>query len=475
MAASGFLATWQLDGLHPRGGGLMMCLRWITRCVAGFLVLGFLVGCAEDPGGPRPLVPASLPPGYGDGLTGRSFTTNGIHHTLADLQSVTLQLTFDVEAATTHARAEVRFRPVDTGVPFFLFGPTATAAELDGERVRLATMHDPDNVATFTTLGKALPAGSDHVLVLDYELSSAVYSATGVDFVTAMLDVRFLEVGGAARPAFLDAYAPSSIEADQFRLSVDLQLVGASAPHRLFTNGTQHAGEPERWTIEFPDYFGTSSFYFHLTEQPLTVLEMSYRGLEGDIPITVYSVDAAVATDAMAALPAWFAELESTFGPYAHASFTANITGVGGGGMEHAGATISSVGALSHELCHSWFARGVFPADGRSGWFDEAICTWRDHGYPRVAEQLVREPSNLANLSMWYQAMPIIPHIHGEWLLREIDGLLADQGGLLPILRTFYLQWRRKVITTEQFLAFLEASAGRSFEPQFRTYVYGEL
>ena len=77
-------------------------------------------------------------------------------------------------------------------------------------------------------------------------------------------------------------------------------------------------------------------------------------------------------------------ELEQTYGPYPHEALLIYCTGNISGGMEYAGATMTSLEALGHEITHSWFARGVMPANGNAGWIDEAIARWRDRGYPRA-------------------------------------------------------------------------------------------
>jgi hypothetical protein len=409
-----------------------------------------------------------LPPGYGDGLAGRAFTSGGTHYAVADFQSESLRLTFDVPAHMALAHAELQFRATETGSPLFRLTPAPTTALLDGQPIHVTAVRDPDDVATFLSLGSKLPGGSDHVLVVEYPLPDVSYSASGVDFATSMLDV---DIDPLRPPRFFDAYGPAGIEADQFQLSVELTLVGAGAPHRLFSNGSQVLTASDRWMIEFPDYFSTSSFFFHLTEAPLVARELSYHGLERDIPITVYGQDAADTDDAIARLPGMFAELESEFGPYLHTAFTARIR-LDTFSMEYAGAAETSLGALHHELCHSWFGRGVLPADGRSGWIDEAICTWHDLGPPRTPSSAL-ESTNLANFSIWYQETPGAPHVPGMFLMSDLDRGLADQGGLLPILRALYARWRGKPITTEQFLTFLDANAGSSFDAELQNRVYG--
>jgi hypothetical protein len=436
-----------------------------TQLVLHAAVVVAVSGCSDgDP-------PFSLPPGYGDGLTGRAFRSGETNHTLADLQAVQLRLTFDVPAKTTVGHAEIQFQPVETGEPFFLLTPKATRATLDGQPITLDPLRDPDDVTTWTTIPARLVAGTDHVLEIDYPLAAAEYPSGGAELVTSMLDV--LEDGRDGDPPhFFEAYGPAGIEADQFQLSVELDVVGGTSPQMVFSNGTQRAIGPGQWTIEFPAYFSSSSVFFHLTTAPYVVRTTTYHGLERDIPIAAYGVDADTAEQAIAVLPDLFADLEATFGPYPHAAFVADLPGHVDVSMEHAGAAITSLGSLSHELCHSWFGRGVLPADGRSGWIDEAVCTWRDFKYMDTLVHAQPSPINLAWYSMWYVATPGMPHADGAALVSHVDAMLAGRGGLRPILRQVFEQWQHKPITTEQFLGFLAAASGLSLDAYDQDHVY---
>src|SRR6202007_2624705 len=67
--------------------------------------------------------------------------------------------------------------------------------------------------------------------------------------------------------------------------------------------------------------------------------------------------------------------LAARFEPWVHGdTFWAVLWGPGRG-MEYDGATTTSVGALEHEVFHSWFGRGVKPARAGDGWIDEAWTT----------------------------------------------------------------------------------------------------
>jgi hypothetical protein len=133
---------------------------------------------------------------------------------------------------------------------------------------------------------------------------------------------------------------------------------------------------------------------------------------------------------------------------------------------------MTSLGALGHEITHSWFARGVMPANGNAGWIDEAIARWRDLGYPRASAVNRRPPVNLAGFSPYRRHTPRQSYAMGSLLLSELDRLFAP-GGLRPILATLFRQRRRQPITTRLFQELLEQVTGVSLAATFDRYVYG--
>jgi hypothetical protein len=141
--------------------------------------------------------------------------------------------------------------------------------------------------------------------------------------------------------------------------------------------------------------------------------------------------------------------------------------------MEYAGATITSLRALSHELAHSWFARGVMPADGRSQWIDEGIVTWRDQRYPTAGALLAAAVTNLGNHSPYLRPMPYYVHYDAARLMSEWQLLFAGSGGLKPLLRGFFTQYRLRSVTQEEFRAYLERESGVDLGAYFRRYVTG--
>jgi hypothetical protein len=396
----------------------------------------------------------------------RTFVVEGKTFAPADFEEMNLSYDFQLSSGKALATARIDFRATSDGFPYFLSGPALLSVQLDGINAPIETRRDPDNLNSLRVIRSDLNQGDLHRLELTFEIPGSRLSLRpeGVGFLTTMSDI------GSGN--YFEAYAPSNFENDSYQLSLSMKLTGGSPQtHSLFANGSVSQTGAHSWRIEFPAYFTSSSFYIHLTDTPIFVKHGSYQGREALIPITVYSRENELAEEGMRRLPTLFSELESTYGPYAHESFIAYISGRGG--MEHAGATITSLSALGHELTHSWFARGVMPSDGRSGWIDEAVASWRDNGYFRARNQFARAPTNLARASAFQRFTPSNSYYDGRMLLSELDLLLADQGGLRPLLGKYFTDWKRKTITTNGFRDFLERESGFSLQHHFQTYVYG--
>jgi hypothetical protein len=122
---------------------------------------------------------------------------------------------------------------------------------------------------------------------------------------------------------------------------------------------------------------------------------------------------------------------------------------------------------------HSWFARGVMPANGNAGWIDEAIARWRDLGYPTATATPHRPPINLAGFSPYRRHTPRQSYEMGSLLLSELD-LLFQPGGLRPMLAKLFQEKRRALITTAFFQTFLERQSGISLDAIFSRYVFGK-
>jgi hypothetical protein len=396
----------------------------------------------------------------------RSFQEQGKKWVPADFKTMNLKWEFDVSQKQARGTANIRFQTAEQGIPFFLMTPEVQSAKLDGQTITIQSTQDPDRATPLKYVDANLAPGTDHTLEIQYEIPSdeVTFDSTGMAFVTAMADIT--------DGNFFESYGPSNFEFDQFKMSLEMNILGGSDSHQLFTNGSAALAGENQWKVEFPDFYNTSSFFVHLTQTEMSVRKMTYQGLTHEIPITIYSQDASLTSQAANKVLGLFKELEGTFGPYMHPAFTAYISG--SGGMEHAGATITSLSALGHELTHSWFARGVMPADGRSGWIDEGIANWRDTGYPRGSASMTRSSTNVGNFSIYSLFTPYNAYADGSAIMGDLDGLFAsDFGGLRPVLKDFFAAAKGTLVTSEIFKNYLQFRTGIDLKNLFTKYAYG--
>jgi hypothetical protein len=387
-----------------------------------------------------------------------------------------LAVHFDIDCAKKRVtgRSRIKFSIPQSGYPFLDLVPEPSRVTIDGKDIdpsHFALLRPAENVGYVRFLNEELNAKASHVLEVEYEIagSTVIFANGGIRLGLFLNDL--------ARRSFLERYALANLEFDQLPMRMVFELSGARSAHRLFANGEVNELSANAWKIDFPVYFTCSSSYVHLTNRLVAEAREIFPGQEGEIPVTVYGNDAYTVNNALSRVLATMKELEAAFGPYAHQSMLAYIaeTGEPGlAGMEYCGATITSPGVLAHEIAHSWFGRGVLPANGNAGWIDEAIATWRDYGYVRAYGAPNRQPVNLAGFSKYRRETTRKAYKFGMLLMSELDFLLRDQGGLRPVLQSLYLAKRRELIDTPFFQKFLEKETGLDLTPIFARYVYGQ-
>jgi len=380
-----------------------------------------------------------------------------------------LTLTFDIRTQKAFAHAVIYFEQAQLSYPYFQLTPNILKAKLDDNLVSTIQLPDPDNAGEkYISLSQQISTGI-HKLEIEYQLNpnSLSFQNRGVGILTDMYDI--------SNAHFFETWGPTGFEDDAFEMTLNLEIQNSATEHKLFTNGQIISFNESKWKIQFPKYFTTSSFYFHLTNKSLLEARFVIQGKEKTIPITVYGTNQNVVNQAKNKLPGLFQELERDFGPYPHDNFTAYLNSAGaGGGMEYSGATISPVTALDHELFHSWFARGVMPAEGRSGWIDEAFASWRDHSYFQAPSLLSRTPTFLGNGSPFQKETPGNCYVDGRQMMAELDRVFAAFGGMKPLMRLFFKRYKHRVVTTEEFWNFLSVKTKMNIDAYFYRYVWGD-
>jgi hypothetical protein len=383
-------------------------------------------------------------------------------------------MTIEIEANAAQHRATGRARllltTLQSGRPFLDMVPPPDRIWLNGQALpvdRFRLVMPPDENTPLRLLDEALAANQEHELVIEYPLSDRTvqFADGGVRIGLFMSDLQ--------QRGYLERHAPANLEFNQVPKTISIRIADTTRSHRLFTNGTATDDSGGAWQVTFPAYHTCSSSYLHLTDRELSVIQGSFVGIEREIPITVYGEREQDVQSALQNAGIFLRELEQAYGPYAHSALLIYCTGEISGGMEYSGATMTNLSALGHEITHSWFARGVMPANGNAGWIDEAIARWRDRGYPTASAMPQRPPVNLAGFSPYRRHTPGQSYEMGSLLLSELDRLFQP-GGLRPMLARLFQERQRTLITTAFFQSFLEQQSGVSLAAIFGRYVFGK-
>jgi aminopeptidase N len=143
--------------------------------------------------------------------------------------------------------------------------------------------------------------------------------------------------------------------------------------------------------------------------------------------------------------------------------------------MEYDGATTTALGALDHEIFHSWFGRGVKPASQNDGWWDEAFNVYFADGRRpnrRVVEK-EGKPVTLSSSNPYNRITPGTSYSLGAVFFGRLAHLLGADN-LHTHMSDFYNKYTGQVASTADMENFLvTASGNEEVRKLFARYVYG--
>lgn len=379
------------------------------------------------------------------------------------------EVNYDLRREVTTVRSRITFVAKKEGKPLFDLIPNPEKVTLDGVVTSDILITTPGKETKLRLIDTVVSAG-EHVLEIENTFSRNVRYKKDFKTVSSAFWIRDLN-----ERMFLEQYIPSNFEFDQYQMTLDVKFIGGSGRQDIYANGEVTKISRHHYRIIYPEYFTVSCPYFHLTGKgSLSRRDFTYTSINGrQIPITVYSPwsyrTRAFRTETIRVMK----ELEADYGPWSHPTFVAYGMHPWAGGMEHAGATATSFGALDHEMLHSYFAKGVMPASGNSGWIDEAIASWRDKGYQRNPTPGF-DGSNLGAHSVYQRNTDSRAYALGAAFMAYLDWRLQDMGGLKAFLKGYHTSYKHQVVTTEHFKNNLEFFSGLNLDEEFSTYIWGK-
>lgn len=390
------------------------------------------------------------------------FRVGAVDAVFVDVQSTEAALTIDAQAQTIRGAATVQLTQPSQGYPVIDLRGTPTSITVDG-RVVDPALYRPVSLPGGGTAGllRVDLAPGAHRIEINYSLEPrdlvvrgepAVVFTPHFEFMMRMTDLD-------TQANYLERYAPANLLFDRHAFSMRVQVT--NAPQLALLSNGQSTSTQNAFAIRFANDTIASTPFLHIFDPATRTVERTmFMSRDGrQIPIIAYGRNAADVRRALAELVVDMGHMERTMGAYPHQAFVAHIrSGPDTGGMEYAGATDASLLSLRHELIHSWIGRSIVPADGESGWIDEALTSWLDeyfHGRRASGDTLPRLHADSV-----YQRHTSPESYAGVALVTRLDVLFASRGGIVTLLPSLYSEFNGRTISVAEFVAFLRRQAG---------------
>lgn len=395
------------------------------------------------------------------------FRVNGAQLVFVDFLRGDYDLHYDHASKSASVKATFVFRAHEAGYPIFDSVAKPYKVSVNGSSVEHGFTAVPGNASNVRYAKSAVQPGV-HTLIVQTSISNGTkFNWRGVSsgfFIKDLKDRMFLE-----------RYVPANYEYDQYPMTFNVKITGTKRKHNIFANGIVEELGENHMRVKFPPYFTASSLYFHLVpKRKFWRLHFNYKSISGrNIPITIYSRFRYRNWLFKKKTLKVMKEMERDYGAYPHPQLIVYGTKLKGG-MEYVGATATSWISLGHEIHHQYFAKGVMPADGNSGWMDEAIASWRDKGY-----QVHNKPNyfsfNLAKHNVYTRKTDDNSYEKGRSFMAYLDFQLKQVGlpGLKNFLSEFFHKYNNQLVTTQDFKRDLENHSNIDFTDDFNQYIYG--
>lgn len=401
----------------------------------------------------------------------KSFTYQDGNAVFVDFEEAVYDITYDIDLKKAEVNATIKLHVVEEGFPVFDLVQEPTSVQIDGLEVKANVVQTPSKETTLRVINKKLAIGT-------YDLAVKVSLTNLIEYTTSGVKSAFWVTDLEDR-YYLERYIPVNLEYDRVKMIFNLNFKGLKTKQHLFANGQVSWSSEQKAKIEFPEHFTVNSLYFHTTPvDSVELVEANFKSVNGrDIPVAVYMAKTTNAVKILTDLKNYaqrtMLELEADYGPFPHASliiYNADLSSMGLGGMEYAGATVTNENALEHEMFHSYFARGVTPANGNAGWIDESLASWRDGGYRRATT--LSGSSSMAAHAPYTRKTDTAAYGFGAQFMSFLDNKFASKGGLKPFMNKLLEKKIFEPLFTEDFIKEMELFYGEKVQDVFNKYVY---
>lgn len=414
---------------------------------------------------------------------------NGVLCVPIDISHIEANIVFDLSNHTAKADATLQYITGNSdGCPIFDLRQNIT--EIFEDNSLVATPLNKIFVADFgggtnaemKVLNKVLMANSVHSLRLKYNIGLPTASTAGsyqphVDFTANRLQFNFGFTDlGAGR--YLESFIPANLIYDQYSIDVNITLINSTVGHSVITNGSITNLGFNSWKISFPSYSTALSTLLEI--RPADTLVTQTDNVLLPVSGTTVTIEAWKLTGSAVNLTTQLSTLknllianENNFGAYTHGNKFTVFLNIGG--MEYDGGTTTSTASMSHEVFHSWWARGIKPSSQPDAWWDEAWTTYFNDnaGSLSVPFNFANLPVELCPRNPWVRITASGSYGAGNTFWKGISALIGN-ATLNSLMKTFYNKYKGSLVSSTQIEEFLIAKSGNpTIVDAFHKFVYG--
>jgi len=207
---------------------------------------------------------------------------------------------------------------------------------------------------------------------------------------------------------------------------------------------------------------------------PTDDVEIEARTVNGvEVRIMTYKGSVSI-SDAFDILESWLPELEENLGQFPMGRGLDVFLTVRGGGMEYFGGTITSMGALEHEVFHMYYGCSVVAKTYRDSWWDEAINMWYEYS---AKNSVTPVPENFTS-NIVSGRTPVSVGFDDRAYndgARVIESIASEMGGrdvFIDFLKQVYKDYQFSPFNTFELVQFIYDYSGIDFEEKIIKWLY---
>lgn len=401
----------------------------------------------------------------------KPFPVEGGLAVFPDYKEVKYEVTVDALTKTMAVKAFMIFTLSERGFPVFDSYNNPSSIVLNGLSERNKRVKTPEGESVLRIVTKALDPG-----LYSMEIVIKPKQEMCRDDKSNLLNCFLMLTDNEPR-GFLEYFFPASFEFDQVKMKMEIKILNHEDEVRIYTNGNL-TKSGEVFHIDLPGYFNSSSTFLHIVSAKNVIEEtMDLASIDGRvIPVTAYYLKSdeygskEVFKQILHDTKKYFDDAEAYLGAYPHENMIIYNDGGEntGTGMEHAGAMITDLVSLNHEILHLWIGRGVMPANGNAGWIDESLVSWIDMGSQKY--EILPDYKYGQSTMPYYQRENGHSAYNSFGFFGYLDYIFTNKGGLKTFLKDFIERRKHTLYTNEDFIDEMNKFYGQNLGPLFKEY-----